>query len=147
MVRSVIAVIGSYIVMLILAVAVFSCAYLLMGADRAFKSGSFEPSTLWIATQFGLTLVVSIIVGLLCAAIARGGKVHVALAVIVLALGILIAVFEPKKPTDNASLVRAGNLPNFEAMQKARPPFWLKLLNPCVGAVGVLIGGKLKRRA
>jgi hypothetical protein len=34
-----------------------------------------------------------------------------------------------------------------EAMNKARPPAWVIFLGPVIGAAGVLIGGKLKRRA
>ena len=46
----------------------------------------------------------------------------------------------------NAGLVRSGNVTQVEAMQKANEPIWVPLTFPVLGAIGVLIGGKLKRR-
>jgi len=34
-----------------------------------------------------------------------------------------------------------------DAMNKARHPTWVVFLGPFIGAVGVVIGGKLRRRA
>jgi hypothetical protein len=46
----------------------------------------------------------------------------------------------------NAGLVRVGDVPMMEAMQKAQEPDWAPFALPFIGAAGVLIGGKLKRR-
>ena len=37
--------------------------------------------------------------------------------------------------------VRTGNVPNMEAMTKARNATWVMFLAPLTGAVGVVIGG------
>jgi hypothetical protein len=92
--------------------------------------------------------VLGIISGLVCAAIAKGGKAPLALAAVVLLLGLLFAIPSIIARNDTTNMVRAaGDVPMFEAMQKAKEPLWGPLLFPVVGAAGVLIGGKLKRRS
>jgi len=51
MVRSIIAVIVSYVAMFVLAFIAFTCAYLIVGSDVAFKPGIYEASTTWVACQ------------------------------------------------------------------------------------------------
>jgi hypothetical protein len=46
----------------------------------------------------------------------------------------------------NAGRVRAGNVTQAEAMQNATEPLWVPFTFPVIGAIGVLIGGKLKKR-
>src|SRR5713101_6280266 len=92
MLKSVLAVIVGYIVMFILQVAAFMTIYTLMGADWSFKPGSFQASTRWTVMQFAVLFVTALIAGLICAAIAKGGKAPLALAAVVLALGFLFAV-------------------------------------------------------
>jgi fatty acid desaturase len=145
MLRSVLAVIVGYIVMFILQVAAFMTIYTLVGADWSFKPGSYQASTRWTVMQFAVIFVTALIAGLICAAIARGGKAPLALAAVVLVLGFLLAVLSTTlRPADTHEL-RAGNVPNMEAMNKARHPTWVVFLGPVVAAVGVVVGGKLRR--
>ena len=146
MTRSIIAVIVSYIVMFILIFVTFTCVYLLLGADRAFNPGTYDASNLWLAIAFVVNLIVAIIGGLICAAIAKGGRAHIALAVVVFVLGLLLAIPSIMAQKVNPNMVRAGNVSNMEAMQRAKEPIWAPLLFPFIGAAGVLIGGKLRRR-
>jgi magnesium-transporting ATPase (P-type) len=147
MVRSVLGVIVGYIVMFILQVASFMTIYTLMGADWSFKPASYQASTQWTVMQFGVILVTTIIAGLVCAMIAKGGKAPLVLAALVLVLGLALAFASTAlRPADTHEL-RTGNVPNMEAMNKARHPSWVVFLGPVIGAVGILIGGKLKRRA
>jgi len=147
MLRSVLGVIGGYIVMFILQVASFMTIYTIVGADWSFRPRSYEASTRWTVMQFAVVLVTTIIAGLICAVIARGGKAPLALAVVVLVLGLgLAAAATALKPADTHE-VRTGNVSNMDAMNKARHPTWVVFLGPFIGAVGVVIGGKLRRRA
>jgi len=173
MARSIIAVIVSYILMFVLTFLMFTGVYMVLHADGSFKPGSFEASNLWIAIAFGVNLVIAVIGGLVCAAIARGGKaplvtfdvdgiIHVksaaiarggrggkaplVLAIVVFILGLLLAIPSLVAQKTNAGLVRSGDVPMMEAMQRAKEPIWVPLLFPFVGVAGVLIGGKLKRR-
>jgi hypothetical protein len=145
MLRSIVAVVLGYLVMFVLIFATFSAAYLAMGADKAFQPGSYETSGLWLVTSFALGSVAAVVAGFVCAAVARrGSRAPVALIVVVLVIGALSAVpvllaseGEPKE--------RGGNVSNLEAMQNAKQPGWVALLNPIVGAAGVALGARLKR--
>ena len=147
MLRSVLGVVIGYIVMFILQVAAFMTIYTIVGADWSFRPRSFEASTRWTVMQFAVVLVTTIIAGLICAVIAKGAKAPLALAVVVLVLGLsLAAAATALKPADTHE-VRTGNVSNMDAMNKARHPTWVVFLGPFIGAVGVVIGGKLRRRA
>jgi magnesium-transporting ATPase (P-type) len=147
MVRSVLAVIVAYILMFILQVAVFMTIYTLMGADWSFKPASYQASTRWTLMQFAVVLVTCIIAGLICAVIAKGGKAPLVLAAVVLVLGLGLALLSTAMRPADTNEVRTGNVPNMVAMSKARHPGWVVFLGPVIGAVGVLIGGKLRRRS
>ncbi len=147
MARSIIGVIVGYIVMFILQVAAFMTIYTIVGPDWSFKPGSYQASTRWTVMQFTVILVTAIIAGLVCALIAKGGKAPMVLAGVILVLGLALgALAVSMKPAD-AHEVRTGNVPNMEAMSKAQHPMWVIFLGPVIGAVGAVIGGKLKRRS
>jgi hypothetical protein len=147
MLRSVLGVIVGYIVMFILQVVAFMTIYTLMGADWSFQPASYQASTQWTAMQFGVILFTTIIAGLVCAAIAKGGKAPLALAAVVLVLGLALASASTALRPPDTHEVRSGNVSNMEAMSKARHPTWVIFLGPVIGALGVVIGGKIKRRA
>jgi hypothetical protein len=122
----------------------FTVAYLAMGADGAFEPESYEVSRLWLAVWFVGSLAAAIVGGLVCAAVAKGGKPIVALAVLVLVLGAADAAMK-LAPRDDLPTTRSGEVGNFEAMMSARMPPWVAVTTPLIGALGVVIGGRLKR--
>lgn len=142
MLRAIGAVVLGYIVMVVVVFATFTGAYFAMGADGAFKPGSYDVSGLWLVASFVLGIVAAVAGGFVAAAIARGGKAPMVLAGIVLVLGLLSAI--PVLMSDEPPAVREGTVGNIEAMQNARQPGWVALLNPFVGALGVVIGARLK---
>src|SRR6266545_7574800 len=102
MARSIIAVVVSYIFMFVLNFLAFVGLYQVVGQDNAFKPHSFLASNRWIAMSFAMIVVTGIIAGLICAAIAKGGKAPLALAIVVLALGLLLAIPAVMKHKANA---------------------------------------------
>ena len=64
-------------------------------------------------------------------------------AVIVLALGLLFSIVTKMK--EQPDTARSGDVPNLQAMQMAQTPTWLCLLNPVLGAAGVLLGARMKK--
>ena len=56
MVRSTIAVIASYVAMFGLAFIAFTCAFLIVGPEVAFKPGIYEASTTWIGIAFVINI-------------------------------------------------------------------------------------------
>src|SRR5437660_12921966 len=90
--RAILAVIVGYLVMFLLLFAGFTSAYLVLGADQAFKPGSYQVSNRWLALSFALHIVVGLIGGFLCAAIAKGGKAPLALAIVAVVIGLLMGL-------------------------------------------------------
>jgi hypothetical protein len=121
MARSIIAVIVSYVVMFILIFVAFTTEYQLLGPNHAFKPGMFVSSNRWIAIAFAVNLVVGIVGGFICALIAKGGKAPLVLAIVVFALGLVLAIPALFIKHEGAPRPR-GDLPMFEAMQKAEEP-------------------------
>ena len=147
MARAIVGVIIGYIVMFILNFLGFVTLYAVIGPDQAFEPGLYLASNKWIAISFAIIFITGIIAGLICAAIAKGGKAPLALAIVVIVLGLLLAIPAMIKAQANAKLVRAGNVPQMEAAQKAYWPTWTPFTFPIISAIGVLVGGKLKRRS
>lgn len=145
MARSILAVIVGYVVMFVLVFAVFTGAFLLMGPEWSFKPNSFEASNAWNIMALVANLLIAVIGGFFSAAIARGGKAPMVLAIVVFALGMLLAIPTLFANKANANKVRTGNISQMEAMQNATQPAWVPFTFPILGAIGVLIGGKLKR--
>lgn len=146
MVRSIIAVVVSYISMFVLNFLGFVGLYAIVGPGQAFKARSFLASNRWVAMAFAILLVTGIIAGLLCAAIARGRKSTVALAGLILVVGLILAIPAVMKAKANAGMARVGDVPAMEAAEKAYWPIWAPFAFPFVSAVGAIVGGKLKKR-
>ena len=146
MARTIIGVIVGYVLMFILNFAGFVTLYGVMGPDQAFEPGLYLASTKWIAISFGMILISGLIAGLVCALIAKGGRAPLALATVVVVLGILLAIPAMLKSNVNSKLVRTGDVPQMQAAQLAYWPVWCPFAFPFISAAGVLIGGKLKRR-
>ncbi|MFL6208374.1 MAG: hypothetical protein ACJ74W_05960 [Pyrinomonadaceae bacterium] len=144
MARSILAVIVGYVVMFLFIFVLFTGLYLLLGANASFKPGSYRPSILWLALSTPLAFGAAIIGGYVCAALARGGRAPLALAVLVLVLGVICAV--PVLMAPDANAVRTSDVSNMEAMQKANEPTGVALTNPLLGAAGVLVGSWLRRK-
>lgn len=147
MVRSIIAVVVSYISMFLLNFLGFVGLYTIIGPGNAFKPRSFLASNRWIAMAFAIILVTGIIAGLICAAISRGRKATLALAGLILVVGLLMAIPAVAKSRANAGMARVGDVPAMEAAEKAYWPIWAPFTFPFVSAIGALVGGKLKKRS
>jgi MFS family permease len=145
MVRSIVGVIVGYIVMFILQVAILSVIYSMAGLD-ALKLESFDPSIQWIVMLVAVIFAICIIAGLVCALIARGGKAPLALAVVVLVLGMAASAVAISKETQRISTVPAPGVHNITVTWQAQSP-WLIFLTPVIEAIGVVIGGKIKRQS
>ncbi len=146
MIRSIAAVIVSYITMFVLNILGFFALYTIVGASHAFKPRSFLASNRWILMGVAVMFLSAVIAGLICAAIARGGKAAVGLAALILVVGLLIAIPAMNKARANAGMVRVGDVSLAEAMEKAYWPVWAPFTFPFISAVGALLGANLKKR-
>ena len=143
MLKSILAVIVGYVVMAIFAFGVFTAAYFCLGADRAFEPASYTVSTLWIAVMIVITLIAGIIGGFVCAAISKSKTTCLVFAGIVFLLSLVFAI--PHIMKERTDTVRSGDVSNIEAMQQAQPPTWVCLVNPVLGAAGILLGARMKK--
>lgn len=145
MLKSILAVIASYVVMFIFLFAAFTGCYLALGAEGAFQTDSYEVSTIWIALTVVVCLLAGIVGGFLCATISKSKRTCQIFAFIVF-FGGLLACIPAMKRNPDAPNVRAGEVSNLEAMGLAVSPMWLHLLTPVVSAAGVLLGARMKGR-
>jgi hypothetical protein len=144
MLKSILAIIASYVVMFIFLFAAFTGCYFALGAEGTFQTDSYEVTTVWIALTVVVCLLAGIIGGFLCAAISKSKRTCQIFAFIVFFIGLLACYIPAMKRNPDAPNVRAGEVSNREAMRLAVSPLWLHLLTPVVSAAGVLLGARLK---
>lgn len=142
--RNVGAVIVGYVVMFAVVFVTFSIAFVMMGTSGAFEEGSFDVTLLWLIVSFVLGLIAAVAGGFVCALVAKGSKAPLALAGLVLVLGLLMALPMLTSSDDSQPVTREADVSTFDAMQEAKQPPWVALANPFVGVIGVLLGSKLK---
>ena len=142
MLKSIIAVVVGFIAMALFSFVAWCCVYLVLGADRAFEPESFDVSTLWMVVMVVLSLIGGVLGGFICAAISKSMGVCKVFAGIALALGLLSAIVTIMK--ERPETPRSGDVSVFQAPNVAQTPLWLCLLNPVLGAVGVLVGARKK---
>ena len=138
-------VVAGYIVMFLAVFILFSAAYLTLGASGVFQPGSWDPSGGWIVSSIVVGVLAAVAGGYVCAAIAKNPRGPKYLVGVVLVLGILFAIPVLTGSGDVAATVRPDTVAMFDAMSNAKQPAWIVLLNPLLGAVGVLIGAKLRK--
>jgi len=124
----------------------FTVAYFGMGPDGAFLEGTFEVSMMWIVTSLILSFIAALLGGLVCVSIARNKKAAKILALVVLVLGIVFAIPAFTQPTSPAPRTETEEANSFMAMQSAHQPPWIAIVNPLIGAVGVMMGPCLRRK-
>jgi uncharacterized membrane protein YeaQ/YmgE (transglycosylase-associated protein family) len=142
MIRSILGAIAGYIVFALALFILFSALYLVLGADRSFLPGNYDPSMTWTVSAFILGFVAAAIGGFVAAKIGRSGGVKIMAGLVVL-IGAIVVVMLVKE--NKAQEVRTGDVPNMEAMMKAREPLWVAVVNPILGVIGVFVGGSLRK--
>ena len=145
MARKIIGVVAGYIAMAALIFILFTTLYLILGAEGAFQPGNYQASTTWLVLSTILGLIAAVIGGLVCVIIAKDHKAAIWLAGLVLVLGIILAIPGLNAPEAETNKVREGNVDNMEAMQNAKQPPIALILNPIIGAIGVMAGSRLKK--
>ena len=133
-------VVVGYLVMFCVLFLVFTGAYFAIGADRAFLPGSYDASMLWNVLSIVLGFAAAVIGGMVCMMIAKDARGPKWLAVLVFVIGVAFAI--PVLRQSPVSEPRPAGLSMMEAMGKARQTPWTALLNPVIGVIGVLVGGR-----
>lgn len=143
--RIVISLIIGYMTLTLLLSVSFIAAALMLGVDRVFVAGSYDPSPLWIGISIMLSFVAAITSGALCRVISKDEKGPVALICLIMAFGFVLAMRAGQESGNSLPKPRGAQVKFQEAMQNAREPVWLAFLNPIVGAAGIYLGSWLRR--
>ena len=143
--RAIGATVVGYIVIACVTFAALTLAWVLLGADGAFRPGVFDVSMTWIL----ITIIVGVVAALAGGRVARmiskdatGPRLLAALLVI---MGVAAAVHA--FGADPVSPARTGAMPMFEAISQTRMPLWSHLVNAVIGAASALIGGSAMKSA
>jgi hypothetical protein len=142
MIRSILGVIVGYAALSLFFFAVFGCAYFGLGVERIFQSDSYEASSLWLILSAAIGLGGGILGGYVCAAISQSKRTCELFAAIVLIILVLFCIPKMRDPNPH---VRAGDVAFMDAMRLTQMPLWMHALNPFLGAVGVLLGARMKK--
>ena len=120
----------------------FSGLYLALGSDRTFQAGSYEVTPLWLAGSILISFIAAWVGGKVCAVITKKTAAVIALAAVVLALDLLSLI-----AVDVSRLtVRSGEASLQEAIVNAKEPTWVLMLLPFIAVVGVLVGGRMRKK-
>lgn len=142
MLKNVLAIVAGYLAMAFAVFLSFMLLYLAIGANGAFEPGSYEVSLPWIVLSTILSFAAAFVGGTVCARLATAQRAPIALAGIVLGLGLAMALPMLNPAEDLRPTVRTEAVGNMEAMANARQPAWIALANPFIGAAGVLAGAR-----
>ena len=144
MIRNILGVVLGYVAMFAFVFISFTGLYLILGADGSFESGTYEVSSIWIIISFIFGLAAAVLGGYLCVLISKNNKAVLVMAALVLIFGIAMAIPALGESADDVYEMRSNNVSNMEAMQNAKQPASMLILNPMFGALGVIVGSKLK---
>lgn len=144
MVRNISGVVVGYLAMFTFIFTSFTALYFILGAEGAFEQDTYEVSVLWIIISFVLSIIAALLGGFICKLISKNEKVVLVLAGLVFVLGVIFAIPSLSENNDVVEM-RDKDVPNLEAMQNAKQPPIAALLNPIIGALGVFLGGRLKK--
>lgn len=141
MLRSIFGIIVGYVVLTLFFFVVFNAVFFGLGVDFIFRPNSYEVTPLWWACTAAISLVGSMLAGLVCALISKSKRTCQVFAGIILVVLILFCI---PKIRDRTAHERTGDVSVMSAMQLTQMPIWMHLLNPILGAVGVLIGARAR---
>ena len=138
-------VIVGYVEMIAFVFISFYLLYLILGTAGSFEPGTYEVSPVWIVMSIIIGLIAAVLGGYVCTLIARSKKPVIVLAGIVWILSVIMAIPSLGATEEEIIKKRNSDVSNGEAMQNAKQPVALLLLNPFIGALGVLAGSKLHK--
>ena len=144
MIRTILGVIIGFVVIFVVQFVTLTAAYLLLGEDRTFRPNTFELSPLWLVVQVVFTLAAGIIAGKVCRVISGRGWALIPFVVLVMVLGLLASI--PGLLVADSVPARVEEVSTIQAMVSGRAPKWFLVLMPFVTALGVVMGGKSKKK-
>jgi hypothetical protein len=137
--------VAGYIVIFAAVFGLMSGAWFAVGVDGTFLPGVWDVTATWLVLMLAAAVIAAVLGGYVTA-LFGDSRGPLGLMGIVFVLGIALALPDLLGPGMARPAVRPDVLPMFEAMQYGKQPAWVALLNPVLGAVGVLLGARLRAR-
>ena len=145
MVKMILGIVAGYIAMSVVLFLLFSGLYLVLGTSGSFNEGSYYVSTTWLLAGFIIFYVGAAVAGSVSALIGKDPKSAFWMGGVILILGILIAISQIVAAPDDTTR-KLAEVPMMDAMNLAQQPVWALFVNPIMGFIGALAGGKLVNR-
>lgn len=142
MTRKLLGAVAGYLVFFFSLYLLFTAFSVVLGPDRLFHPGNYDPSMLWIIGAFVLGVIAAAIGGYVAALIGKSGAVKIMAGFVVL-IGafVFVQLFKENRAVET----RTVDLPTLDAMFKAREPLWVAAVNPFLVAIAVFAGGALRK--
>jgi hypothetical protein len=144
--RAIVSVVAGYVAIIIAVFGLMTVAWFALGVNGAFVLGTWEVSGTWIVVMLVVSLLAAVVGGYVAAMISPDWKGPKLLIGLVLVLGILMAIPALTGSGPAVPETRSEDVAMFDAMQTAKQPSWLALVNPLLGAAGVWLGARLRVR-
>jgi hypothetical protein len=145
MLRIIEGVVAGYVSMAVLVFLTFTSLYRVLGAEGIFKPGTYEVTGTWIGATLMVNVAAALLGGLVSVSVGKSVKSATILSSAVLALGLVTTLMTLNR--SDPAPARTEAVGNLQAAQNAREPTWIGLSNPLIGAAGVLLGARLKKRS
>jgi hypothetical protein len=136
------AALGVVVALVVMSVVVFAMSvapWLILGVDTALEPGRFVTVPAYDVYAVVVGALGAALGGWLCIKIGRSRLAVIVLAVLSFAGGMTNAYAQHAKPAPGP---RAPGVSAMEAVKARQEPAWFTLLMPCLGVVGVLLGGR-----
>jgi ABC-type uncharacterized transport system permease subunit len=140
MARKIFSVIAGYLAMWVFMFIVLSILYKNLGADGSFEKGTFIVSGTWVMFSILISFIASVDGGWVCMLISKSRNAALLLAGIVLVIGLIMSVPKLGEAKTAVTEPRIGSVSNMDAMNKAKEPDFVLILNPIISAIGIFLG-------
>lgn len=140
-VLSVASLIVGYVVMVIVVSGLLALQYLMLGTERTFHPGTYDPTLLANILMLVFSLLSALLGGWLCKLISRSRITPLVFAVIILVMGVVLSLLAAGKPPTNER--RGPDVPIMEAVSKGVTPTWVNIATAVIGAAGIVAGAEL----
>ena len=137
--RAVLGVVVALVMMSVLVLAISLAPWRILGVDTVLEPGRFETVAAYDVYAVVIGIVGAVLGGWLCMRIGRSRPAVIVFAGLAFAGGMTNAYAQHAKPAPGP---RAPGVSVMEAVNARQEPAWFTLLMPCLGVVGVLIGGR-----
>lgn len=149
--RKILGVIVGYVVSVVFVVITLALAWMALGASFAYSGDTPHSSTGWCILMLILGFVAAVLAGWVAAWIGRDQRAATWLAVLILVVGLIFAIYYASLDREAiAQEALAGRsiseVSMMESAEWAITPAWYDFAMPLIGAIGAVLGGRMRSK-